>query len=148
MKPGIPQYTVLNRETYDLINDFGQSGLLYTKIEVWLTFPVYILTLISRFHETASLTPYWKTYLGYFGVFINTLPRCFIRVHIRLKNGRVPLIFNVYTVRIGLENYHAYRPVNRACIRSTHPYLHRCDHHTCADRSVWGLGSSVKLARP
>ena len=63
----------------------------------------YILTLISRFQETSSLTSYWETYSGYFSVFISTLLRCFVRVHIRLKNGFVPLYFNVYMVHIGLE---------------------------------------------
>ena len=71
-----------------------------------------------------SLTRYWKTF-GYFGVFINTLPRCFIRVHIRLKNACVPPNFNVHTARIGLEKNYAYRPVNRAYICSTHPHLQR-----------------------
>ena len=58
-------------------------------MEVSLTFPANILTSISR---------YWKTYLDYFGVFINTLLRRFIQVHIRLKTGCVPLYFNVYTL--------------------------------------------------
>ena len=43
------------------------------------------------------------TYSDYFDVFINALPRQFIRVHIRTKNWCIPLYFNVYMVHIGLE---------------------------------------------
>ena len=76
--------------------------------EVWLIFPVYILTSISQFLKTASLTELEnKTYSDYFGVFINTLSRRFIRVHIRYTLGlQLPCV-----------------PTNQPCVHTQYAYL-------------------------
>ena len=94
-----------------------------------------------------------KKYVGYFGVFINTLPRCFIRVHIRLKNGCVPL--NLMCTRYALGLKLPCVPTSKPCVHTQYAslspslyndqsYTHRYIHYYNIVHAMFHLSISLR----